>query len=708
VSAPAATADYARLDAAGVTLLLAQAPHAPPRLLHFGAALPGDLDPRDLEAALAPSRRGSTPDTPAPPSLLPTLGFGDFAEPALVICREGGDGALYWDAVALAQEDGALVARLRDERLGVAVRLSWRLDESGLMLADAEVENVGDQPLSLHTLAALALPLPGWAREILSFGGDWGREGQPHRFAAPFGVWSKTERTGRTGFAGATCAMVAADAGDETGQAIGLHLGWSGDHRLLVETASDGARQAQLGALLAPGEIVLAPGARHRTPTAYAAYSGVGLNGVASRFHAFARARLLSPPTPRKVHFNSWEGVYFDVDEAKLIALAESAAAIGAERFVVDDGWFVGRRDDTTSLGDWRVDPERFPHGLAPLIGQVHALGMDFGLWVEPEMVSPESALYRAHPDWALAIPGRPRPTMRHQLHLDLTRAEVRDHVFAALDGLLSAHPIAYLKWDCNRFVFPAMSEGRAAGQAMTAGFYALLDRVRAAHPSVEIESCASGGGRIDFSVLSRCARVWPSDATDALERLRIQRWAGLLLPPEALGAHVGPSPNPMTGRRLSMTLRGQVALFGHMGVELDPRRLEPADRETLAAQIALYKRFRGLIHSGRMRFWTTPEGADGRIVVAADGAEALALVVNPAATAASDSPPTALPGLDPAARYFVRLLPPWPQPAGRRLADTSTWRSGREVSGANLAGPGLRLPLSDPETGWLLHLARL
>lgn len=225
--------------------------------------------------------------------------------------------------------------------------------------------------------------------------------------------------------------------------------------------------------------------------------------------------------------------------------LADSAAALGIERFVLDDGWFEGRRDDTSSLGDWAPDSGLFPEGLTPLIRHVQGLGLDFGLWVEPEMVSPDSRLYREHPDWCLHLPGQPRPTQRSQLVLDLTRADVSDYLFGQIDALLAGNAIAYLKWDHNRDLFPLAGKGHAQVQA----HYALLDRIRATHPRVEIETCASGGGRVDFEILKRCNRYWASDNNDAVERLRINAGWFDFLPLAITGNHLGPSPNPITGR---------------------------------------------------------------------------------------------------------------------------------------------------------------
>jgi alpha-galactosidase len=331
---------------------------------------------------------------------------------------------------------------------------------------------------------------------------------------------------------------------------------------------------------------------------------------------------------------------------------------------------------------------------------------MDFGLWVEPEMVNPDSALYRAHSDWVLNRPGADRPTQRHQLVLDLTNPAAAEHIFAALDALLAANPIAYLKWDHNRDLRPAASAGAPAAHAQTLAYYRLLDRLRARHPGVEIESCASGGGRIDLEVLTRATRVWLSDNTDAIERLAMQTAASIFLPPEVMGSHVGSSPNPSTGRRLSMTLRARTALFAHMGVEADPARMTERERETLISQIALYKRHRDLIARGLFLSFPGPGAPFAWMSLAPDRREALALLARADFARHAETPPVRLPYLDPALRYRVRLEAPWPGAGRRGLSEPDFWRDGPVFTGEALGRIGLRLPLVHPETAWLLHLA--
>lgn len=704
---------YERIDGADRTFAILVNETGAPELLYFGPQLSGSADLAEMAAILQPGQRESLPDHPVAPSLCPTNGFGWMGEPAISGVHDGADGALNWSSADVECTSDSLEVTLRDDRTGLEVRLSYWLDSpSGVLTSRMRLTNHGARPFRLHQAMSVCLPLPAWVKEAVSLSGDWSREGQLARIPLSPGIWSQTNRTGRTGFSGSTLMAGEPAASDHAGRLIAIHLAWSGNHELSIETLASGRRLAMAGAHLAPGEVVLTTGASYETPEAHLCLSETGFNGVSDAFHPFVRTRILpdaaGPRAVRRVHFNTWEAAYFDVDEASMKEVAAAAAAVGVERFILDDGWFAGRRNDSSSLGDWRADPVRFRHGLGPLIDAVRALGMDFGLWIEPEMVSPDSDLYRAHPDWCLHAPGAPRPGMRHQLWLDMAREEVRDHIFEQISALLSGNAIACIKWDCNRFMFPAVSAGAPAAGRVVRGTYDLMDRLRAAHPSVEIESCASGGARMDLAVLKRASRLWPSDATDALERIRIQRCASLIFPPEIIGAHVGPAPNPVTGRHLPMALRSRIAMFGHMGVEADPRRLSSEDRDTLSAHIALYKRYRPLLHSGRMLRWRTDDGAEAVISLSPDGGEALCLICRSDTAPEAEAAPVMIPGLATSASYRITLPEPWPAIASRRLHDPAAWRRGRVISADILSQAGLRLPLSDPMTAWLVHLERV
>lgn len=684
--------DFIRLDGRAVTLVVATQKRGAPSLIHIGPRLPDGEDLAALARALAPIRHGSQPDVPQLATLWPQSGRGYAGLPAMALRR--GDHPLACDLMLVAARASGDAAQLSlaDPVAGIAVALDWRIGAGDVLRVGATLTNTGSSPLAVDRIASLALPLPGWATHHLRVHGRWAGEMRTASGPIPYGRSGGASHGGRPGFGGGNWLIAhEADFGADHGHAIALHLAWSGDHALMIERDADGA-VVQMGARRDPGEVVLAPRAHVSTPEAVIAVTAGGRNGVRRALHTHVRADVLPGRRDwpaRRVHLNSWEALGFDLDEGKLIRLAADAAAIGAERFVVDDGWFTGRRDDTTSLGDWTPDPARFPQGLPPVIAAVAAQGMDFGLWVEPEMVSPDSALYRAHPDWCLHRAAMDRPTERNQLVLNLARADVAEHLFGVLDGLLSAHRIAYLKWDHNRALFP--NDG--AGTAQVVSLYALIDRLRAKHPAVEIETCASGGGRIDYAMLARCHRVWPSDNNDAIERLRINRAWTLFLPPEVMGNHVGPSPNPITGRVLPMAFRAKVAIFGHMGVEADPAAMSAADRDTLAAHIALYRVWRERLHRGETRELETDDPAMFAQMTG-DTDAALAIVARTDFADDYNAAPTRFPGLNPGAFYTVSFP----------LSD----RAPLTLSGAALAQAGLVLPLARPATAFLIAFERI
>ena len=380
-----------------------------------------------------------------------------------------------------------------------------------------------------------------------------------------------------------------------------------------------------------------------------------------------------------------------------MASISLQAADLGVERFILDDGWFHDRHDDTASLGDWWPDASKYPLGLAPLAAHVSALGMQFGLWVEPEMVNLNSELYRAHPDWALAMAGRPLQTGRNQLVLNIALPAVQAYLLDKLDALLTALPIRYLKWDMNRDLTQAQgADGRAVGVTWVRGLYALLARLRTAHPTVEIESCALGGGRMDAGILAYTHRFWTSDNTDALSRVGIQRGALQLFPPELLGAHIGPVPFHTTGRSQSLDFRAGVALPLHFGLELDVRRIAGSERVQLQAWMALYKGLRERLHQATV--WLGDSG--DHIVWQAHGTadDLVVFVTRTAPTEARHSSPLRLPMLHLDRAYNITRIDPISigvANAGVDAALHKAMRAGQphNAHGAWLASAGLALP---------------
>ncbi|MBB0244702.1 alpha-galactosidase [Streptomyces alkaliphilus] len=712
------------LRADGVGLVLDTGGGTLPRVLHWGAD-PGPLDPSDTEAlrlALRPQAIGFSIDEAVEVSVLPEQSAGWLGTPGLVGHRAGGTDfstafrtrSVAVDAAPDGNGGGTVTVRAGDPVAELDLELTLRLTPEGLVCMRGTLTNTGDTDFVLEALH-LALPVPAEAVELLDFTGRHLRERGPQRTAFTHGLRVRENRTGRTGYDSVyLLAAGTAGFGHRTGEVYALHTGWSGNLRTFAERTFHSISLLGSGELLLSGEGILAPGASYTTPWRFASH-GIGLDEVSSRFHRWMRARPHHPSRPRPVVVNTWEAVYFDHDLDRLRALADAAAGIGAERFVLDDGWFGGRRDDRRALGDWYVSEEVWPDGLGPLIDHVTRLGMEFGLWVEPEMVNEDSGLARAHPDWIMSTGGRLPGPARHQQVLDLTRPEAFDHILGRLDALLNEYPIAYLKWDHNRDLVEAgrPPTGRAGTHAQTLATYRLMDELRRRHPALEIEACSSGGGRVDLGVLERTDRVWASDCIDALERQEIQRWTNALIPLELMGSHVGSELCHTTDRRHPLDFRAGTALFGHFGVEWDLTAASPAERERLAEWVTLYKETRDLLHTGTTVHADHPDPAlrlHG--VVARDGSRALYALVAVASSEQYPPGPVRLPGLEPDARYRVRPQPPGDVPDGNadRWGRPLPWWTpeGVVLTGRALERVGVRAPVLFPERLVLLRADRL
>ncbi|MFM2066828.1 MAG: hypothetical protein RLZZ584_1737, partial [Pseudomonadota bacterium] len=619
---PASPAEFITLHGRHTSVVIECHADEAPLWRYWGPRLPAGAEPPAPLRQLRPMPSFML-DHDHPLTLAPGFGVGWFGQSALLAHREGRDFAQAFTRceVVWTVPGQALVLHLHDDVARLRLDLHLQLDAaSDVLTLRSELTNLGDAVLDVQWLAAGTLALPGHCERVHSYGGQHMAEFLQHTDRLGRSLWRRESRRGRTtqdNFPGAVVATAGAD--EHQGLVYGAHLAWSGNHQQTIEWLADAQYQWQLGEWLAPGEGRLAPGATLATPELVASCSTGGCNGLAANFHAELRARLPwqgGVMHPRPVHLNTWEGFYFDLDPAKVMDLATEAAAVGVERFVVDDGWFHGRHHDRAALGDWWPDEGKFPLGLGPLVQHVRGLGMEFGLWVEPEMVNPDSELHRAHPDWALQLHGRPMLTARNQLVLDISRPEVADYLYDKIAAQVGEHQIDYLKWDHNRDLTCAgLGAAGVAGQpgyrAQVLAAYALMDRLRAAFPWLEIESCSGGGGRIDFGVLRHAHRVWTSDCIDARSRMDIQRGFLQFFPPEVMGSHVGTAPAHTTGRSQAMAFRGAVALPGHLGIEFDLRLLDAASKAELADWMALYKQWRSHLHQGRV--WQG-QAADGLV----------------------------------------------------------------------------------------------
>jgi alpha-galactosidase len=670
-----------------------------------------------LEELLSRSPRVNGMDVAAPTAVyLPTGGHGFFRWPAIIGHRAGKDFTLLpTDWKISNSSHSTLSISAVDAIAKIRLELTFKLNATLEM--QTTLTNIGDTPYTLERCMAGTILVQGTPMSYVAHHGSWGREFHECREPATKKLWLQENRRGRTSHDRFPAVTVESLIG-RVSALHALHIGWSGNHVIAIDPTDDGRVLVHGGELFEPGEMILQASEAYVSPVAYAAAEMLGdTYDLWSKFHASVRGEVLNWPggkmRPRPVTLNTWEGVYFDHKIENIKAMATSAAKLGIERFVLDDGWFGRRDDDTSSLGDWTIDKRKYPDGLGPLVDHVIAQGMEFGLWFEPEMVNRNSDLYRKHPDWILQLPGYPLLESRQQMVLDLTRDEVCNHLFGCMDDVLSAYKIAYIKWDMNRDLTHAGdSQGRAAISRQTRAAYALMDRIRKAHPDLEIETCASGGGRADYGALQYTHRVWISDCTDALERLSIQQGARRFLPPEIMGCHIAASPNHQTMRRHTLSFRAIVAFFGHLGVELNPLELSETERGELSYWIELHKKHRDLMHGVDSVIIDEPV-VDGRYVFGVMTNEAqlleqtLLIAVAQSTQSLQEQPhPLQLPVDWSDKSFTIKLLnptlPPFvrPHPAQIAMLNGIT-----KFSGALLSGMGLNIPQLYPESAILLEI---
>ncbi|NEG90484.1 alpha-galactosidase [Bifidobacterium aerophilum] len=766
------TAVYAEQSEANVAFALIFPGDGMPRFVHWGRPLADPGTVIGLYDALRPQRVTGGLDDTVWPSVLPTQAESWIGAPRFEVRRDGVElhcgfqvEAVTAAAVSrqtapaatvpaertgqsghvtvgdqLANEPGpvpTVVVEAKDPEQGVGIVWTCELDESGLIRQRLEVANLGGGELEIGRIE-LGFPLPADASEILTTTGHHLRERHPQRQPLTVGRFEKLSMTGRPDFDASLLLSAGTPGfGFERGDVYSVHVGWSGNSVLSAERLPYTTGLLGGGEILLGGEVTLpSAGAvaasgdssddvTYTTPWVYGSY-GHGLNEVAARFHDYLRRvhrefrdAIGVPDKPRPVILNTWEAVYFNQNYDTLTALADKAAAIGVERFVVDDGWFGSRRDDTSGLGDWQIAQDIWPDGpksLRALADYVHGKGMEFGLWFEPEMANVESELMRDHPDWVLRPTSNRLPMQgRSQQVVDLTNPDAYDYVYGCMDRLVGELGIDYIKWDHNKLVTEAVSPraGRPAVHAQTLAVYRIFRDLKTAHPGLEIESCSSGGGRVDLGILEVADRIWVSDCVDPLERVEIQRYTSLLVPPFMMGEHVGASPAHSTKRATSQELRMAMAFFGHMGVEWNLLKEPDEDVAKLGEWIAEFKKHREWF---AVDTCVHTDAADPAVRV--DG------MVKPDKSAAfyrftqvttSDTYPAApirVPGLDPEGTY--RIQPLWLDldldglGIGNGQSPLGWWtEDGVLMSGAALAAYGLRPPSLHPAQSVLFTAIR-
>lgn len=680
------------LRAAGTSLILDARGAQVPQIVHWGMDL-GPLSDAELVAVAGVAIPATAPngvDVPQRLSLLPSVHDGWTGQPALIITPDPGPFTLRDVSAA----ERTLVVTCTAGPLMVTTTLE--LSPEGVLTAHHALHNGGEGTMQL-TQAAVVVPLDAATSvEDLDFSGRWALERRPQRRRGAIGTWLRETRHGRGGHDAAFLPMSGTPGFSfRSGEVRAMHVAWSGDTRVWIDRSELGFTSFGGGERL--NARTLGPADGYRTPDVVFAWSNAGIDGLSARLHPWVRS-WSTIDRARPFTLNTWEAVYFKQSMEKLAPLVEAAAAVGIERFVLDDGWFHGRRDAHRALGDWSVDDTVWPDGLAPLTDLVTSRGMEFGLWFEPEMVNLDSDLARAHPDWVLNATDS--PTWRWQYVLDLANPDVAEYLFTQMDARLRESPIRYVKWDHNRDLLVPDAHDQ------TVAFYGLLDRLRQAHPGVEFESCASGGGRIDLGVLRRVDRVWGSDTNDPLDRTLIHRWTGVLVPPEYLGAHVGDEVAHANARRSHLSMRLAVALLGNAGIESDVTKMSDRDRVALAAFGDEYKRLRSLIHGGVS---VNADTADPSVIVRGvvsperDHAVFTYAVIGPFATTLAE--PLRPVGLDPDRIYEVRVLD-FGAPARAAQGDPPPWfGQGVQLSGRALRYVGLSMPLMVPATAAVIEL---
>ena len=637
-----------RLDTRNQSLVLSSLNNRLPCIIYWGECLPRDENLDELYEASKKDWGDNLLDQIPELSILPEQS-ANFSGQLGCKMRDVNGHLLSSNFVFFADEvsHNSLTLVFKDKDLGITYTAGIdALYEDDVYALNAKINS--NNPIIMEWLSAPVIEAPQTSNEMLDYGGHWGSEFRSQRTPWVTGVHLRESRVGTTSHAHFPGLMIpTAGSSENLGSCYGFHYGWSGGHRMIAEQLQDGRKQIQFGNT---ENSELNPLTSFETAKLYISHSGAGLGGVGRIFRDFVSNSIVDLPigSIRPVHYNCWEAVYFDHNIEELKEIATLAADIGAERFVLDDGWFKGRNSATSSLGDWYVDEHKYPDGMHPLVKHIHSNGMTFGLWFEPEMVSPDSDLFRSHPEWIL---GDISQTLgRAQYVLDISINEVQEYLFERIDSILNEYPIEYIKWDHNRVLpYPDASQTRA--------LYSLLDRIRESHSGLEIETCSSGGGRIDYGILEHTQRVWLSDSNDALERLRIQHEALLWLPIHVTGSHVGPKVCHTSGRELPMSFRAWVSAQRHMGFEMDPKELSSEDKVILKSVTQWWKKNREWMMSANiLRLPCIDKTVIAEIQVNLQGDHFVVFAGQSSASELSSSVPLVLAGLDSKSMYNISV----------------------------------------------------
>ena len=575
-------------------------------------------------------------------------------------------------------ESETLRVVLGDEASGLEAELLYGVfSEKDVITRAVRLKNTGSHALTLLSAASMCLDLPERYTERIHFYGRHAMEMQTERCTLAHGIQTVSSGRGMSSHHHNPFTILCEEhTTEEAGWCLGVMPVYSGNHRTDIEVDQKESVRIVTGINRDTFTWRLEPGEVFETPQVLLTFSSEGLESLSQQLHRFFREHILRRPEEWRnppVLLNSWEAVYMDFDESRIRALAEQAAKLSADLFVLDDGWFAGRCNDTKALGDWEADAGKFPFGIEPAAEYIRELGMSFGIWIEPEMISEDSDLYREHPDYAIKVPGR-KPVMgRDQLVLDLTRADVVDCIFGKIARILEGGGIRYVKWDANRSLADLYSPSlpperqREVSHRYVLGLYSLMERLTAAFPHVLFEGCAGGGGRFDAGILYYFPQIWGSDNTDAAARLSIQRGYSFGYPPECVGAHISEVPNAQNGRSTALSLRAITAMSGTFGLELDPARLTEAETEELRRYISIYRQYAGLISTGiysRLRGELGKNSLFAWQIRAEDASEVLLFAAETDPQANAKAVTWYMRGLSEQARYRLTCVEPESHPA--------------------------------------------
>ena len=637
-----------RIDTHEQTLVFSSLNERLPCVIYWGSRLPENENLVDLADAVAKDWGDNLLDKVSELSVLPEQSANFPGQ--LGSKMRSLDGRILSSDFIFSDyivEENSLILIYSDEYLEQTYTLTIRaFEDSNTLTLNAKIDS--KKPIFMDWLSAPVIQVPQNSNEMIDYGGQWSGEFRSQTTPWVTGAHLRESRSGTTSHANFPSLLIPTIGSSEnSGSCYGFHYGWSGGHRMIAEQLPDGRRQVQFGNT---ENSDLISGNSFETAKLYISHSSNGISGIGKSFRSHVGNSIIKAPenNVRPIHYNCWEAIYFDHNIDQLKEIATLASEIGAERFVLDDGWFKGRNSANSSLGDWEVDKKKYPKGLMPLISHIHSLEMSFGLWFEPEMVSPDSNLYRQHPEWIMGH--KDQVLGRGQLVLNISIKDVEDYLFEKISALLTEYPIDYIKWDHNRVLpYPDASQTRS--------LYLLLRRIRLAHPNLEIESCSSGGGRIDYGILEHTQRVWLSDSNDAIERLRIQHEAILWLPTSITGSHVGPKVCHTSGRELPIAFRAWVAAQRHMGFEMDPRELSSSDKTLLKAVTSWWKENRQWMRNANiLRLPCIDKSVTAEIQINSVENHFVVFAGQNASSGFSSPVPLVLAGLDSMAMYNVSL----------------------------------------------------